>query len=391
MNKIISIFLFLNATVVIGQTNTETYRFSEDIFSEIDKDTVAWKYQIGATELSFNSRYLDVMKIWDKNGVRKPKTTEEDSLYYIKNKKVNAKEYIIEQSKNTQIIITNEAHHISKHRTFTKSLLQGLYDNGYRYLGLEALSDTIINDRKYSVQESGYYTKEPEFGNLISEALKIGFTLFGYEASQGKNGKEREIEQAENIQKFIESNPEGKVLIHCGYAHAYENDYPAWGKAMAGRLKDNMKINPLTIDQTMFLERFDKENNHLFIRLNNTNQPIVLIDENGQVFNGLSETKQTDIVIIHPQTEFINNRPNWLIEEKQKYAVPLSKIDKYKPVLILVYRNNEFENNGIPADIIEVSDINSSLKELYLTKGIYTIVLKDRKYNIVDKYNIEIK
>ena len=68
-------------------------------------------------------------------------------------------------------------------------------------------------------------------------------------------GMRREIEQAENIQKFIERNLLGKVLIHCGYAHAYEYDYPAWGKAMAGRLKDIMKIDPLTIDQTMYLIR----------------------------------------------------------------------------------------------------------------------------------------
>src|SRR5690606_17878963 len=206
---------------------------------------------------------------------------------------VNAKDYIIEQSKNSQIVIINEAHHIPKHRTFTKSLLKDLYDNGYRYLGLEALFDSTINERKFPIIESGYYTKEPEFGNLISEALKIGFTLFKYEASEGKNGKEREIEQAQNIQNFIESVPAGKVLIHCGYAHAFENDYPAWGKAMAGRLKENMNIDPLTIDQTMFLERSDEENNHLFIQLNNTKQPFVLIDENGHVFNGKSAVKQT--------------------------------------------------------------------------------------------------
>ncbi len=144
--------------------------------------------------------------------------------------------------------IINEAHHVPKHRAFTRSLLKELYANGYRYLGLEALFDAAVNETKFPVIETGYYTKEPEFGNLISEALATGFTLFSYEASQGKNGKEREIEQAENIQKFIENNPKAKVLIHCGYAHAYENDYPAWGKAMAGRLKQNMNIDPLTID-----------------------------------------------------------------------------------------------------------------------------------------------
>ena len=390
MNKLFTIILSLSITIAFGQLKPETYQFSKDILSQIDKDTVAWKYQKGATELSFSGYYQEVLQIWDKNGVRKPKTTEEDSLYFANSSKVNAKDYIIKQSKHAQIIIINEAHHISKHRTFTKSLLKELYDNGYRYLGLEALFDSTINERKFPVMESGYYTKEPEFGNLFSEALKIGFTLFSYEASEGKNGKEREIEQAENIQKFIENHPKSKALIHCGYAHAFENNYPAWGKAMAGRLKDNMKIDPLTIDQTMFMERSNKENNHLFIKLNNSKEPIVLIDENGQVYNGKSEIKQTDIVVIHPQTEYINNRPDWLLNGKERYTIPRSKIENIESLIILAYRNNEFENDGIPADIIEITD-NKKVNELFLIKGFYTIVIKDKNYNIIDKYNIEIK
>lgn len=311
-------------------------------------------------------------------------------MFFINSKQVNAKDYIIERAKNAQIVIINEAHHMSKHRTFTKSLLEAMYENGYRYLGLEALFDSTINERKFPVIKSGYYTKEPEFGNLISEALKMGFTLFSYEASEGKNGKNREIEQAENIQKFIETNPQGKVLIHCGYAHAFENEYPAWGKAMAGRLKENMNMDPLTIDQTMFLEKSAKDYNHLFIRLNNMKEPIVLIDENGNVFNGQSEIKQTDIVVIHPQTEYIDHRPDWLINGKEKYTIPHSKIKNYDSLIILAYRNHEFENDGIPADVIEITD-NKKYRELYLLKGVYTIVIKDKYHIIVDTYHIEIK
>lgn len=390
MNKIFTFALLFSISSVFGQSNPEIYRFSKDILSKIENDTTAWKYQIGATELSFSGYYREVLQIWDKNGVRKSSITTEDSLYFIRSSQVNAKDYILEQSKNAQIIIINEAHHIPQHRTFTKSLLKELYDNGYRYLGLEALFDSTINVSKYPVIETGYYTKEPEFGNFITEALKVGFILFSYEASEGKNGKEREIEQAENIQKFIENHPAGKVLIHCGYAHVYENDYPAWGKAMAGRLKDNMKIDPLTIDQTMFLERSDAKNNHFLIKLNKTKEPIILIDENGKVFNGLNDIKQTDIVIIHPPTDYINNRPDWLMHGRKEYTIPLSKIKKHPPLLILAYRNNEFENNGIPTDIIEITD-NSTPSKLYLTNGTYTIVMKDKNYTILNKYSIQIK
>ena len=274
-------FLSLNSSILFGQSTQEAYRFSKDILSQIEKDSVAWRFQTGATELSFSGHIHETLEVWDKNGVRKPKLSADDSSFLTHSSIIIAKDYIIEQSIQSEIVIINEAHHLPYHRTFTRSLLADLFENGYRYLGLEALFDSTINERKFATLSSGYYTKEPEFGNLIHEALTLGFTLFSYEASVGKNGKEREIEQADNIQQFISNNPNGKVLTHCGYAHAYEHEYPSWGKAMAGRLKDNMKIDPFTIEQTVFLEKSNPENNHRFIQQNNLSVPFLLLHENG--------------------------------------------------------------------------------------------------------------
>ena len=382
--------LFSNLCIALGQVKTEPYRFIEDIFLQIDQDSTPWKYQIGATELSFSNRYNDALDIWDKSGYKKSAATKEDSLFFKKSKKIKAENYILEQANKSEIIIINEAHHLAKHRTFTQSLLQELYNNGYKYLGIETLQDTLINKRKFAVLDSGYYTREPEFGNLIHEALTIGFTLFGYEALNGKNGTEREIEQAQNIQKFIKKHPKGKVLIYCGYAHAYENDYPHWGKAMAGRLKEIMGIDPFSIDQTLFIEKFNKEDNNIFIKLNTSNTPIVLIDNSGKVFNGTKGKEQTDVVILHPETKLINGRPHWLTQKKIKYKIPISKLANQESYLIFAYRGNEFENNGIPADIVE---INTSTKHnfLYLKKGTYTIVIKNRNYTIINQYTVNIK
>ena len=285
--KFLSILFLLITVNVVAQSEKFEYRFSIDIENAIEKDTVPWKYQIGANEYSFIGNYKKTRETWDKNGVGIPKITEEDSLYFIGFTPVNAREYIIERSKNEQIIIINEAHTNSNHRTFTHSLLQELYNNGYRYLGLEALFDTIINERKYPIIESGYYTKEPEFGNLIYAALNTGFTLFGYDNFE-HNGKEREIAQARNIADFIGQNPHSKVLIHCGHAHVIEGalNNPTWEKAMAERLKEYTQINPFTIDQTQFAEKSERKYNHPYIAMVNKEFPVVLIDENGNLFNG---------------------------------------------------------------------------------------------------------
>ena len=390
--KFLSILFLLTTVNLVAQSEKFEYRFSVDIENAIEKDTVPWKYQIGANEYSFIGNYRKTRETWDKNGVGIPKITEEDSLYFIGFKPINAREYIIERSKNEKIIIINEAHTNSNHRTFTHSLLQGLYDNGYRYLGLEALFDTIINERKYPIIESGYYTKEPEFGNLIYAALNIGFSLFGYDSFE-YNGQEREIAQARNIVKFVEQNPHGKVLIHCGHDHVIKgtpND-PTWEKAMAGRLKEYTQINPFTIDQTKFSEKSERKYNHPYIAMINQGFPVVLINDNGNLFNGKKDNDQVDIIIIHPETQYVNNRPNWLlsIENRKEYNIEKSKITQY-PLLVLAYRKNEFDNKGVPEDLIEIVE-NENIPSLILKKGDYEIIVKDSNYNIINRYEIKIE
>ncbi|MBK7637262.1 MAG: hypothetical protein IPJ13_25495 [Saprospiraceae bacterium] len=57
-------------------------------------------------------------------------------------------------------------------------------------------ADSILQYEGYPTLKSGYYTKEPQFGNLVRAAHKKGFKIFGYESNGHTNGKEREINQA---------------------------------------------------------------------------------------------------------------------------------------------------------------------------------------------------
>jgi hypothetical protein len=302
----------------------------------------------------------------------------------------NAKEYIINRANDEQIIIINEAHHNARHRTFTASLLKGLYEKGYRYLGLEALWDTTINTRAYAIQSSGYYTAEPEFGNMIHLARTLGYTVFGYEAGEDKNGKEREIEQAKNIKAFMDRNQNGKYLIHCGYDHVMEGEMRGWEKAMAGRLKEYTGIDPFTIDQVKFSEKSKNDFAHYFVYATDEQDAFVLKASDSSIFNGFRLPKQTDIVVIHPQSDLNNNRVSWLAKGKRKYRIPDEKLNKFTlPVQVLAYRTGEHETNGIPAYIIEITEKNKT-QNLILGKGIYTIIVKDDHYQIVDQFNIEV-
>ncbi|KIC00182.1 hypothetical protein OA93_00790 [Flavobacterium sp. KMS] len=398
MKQKTTIFLFLicSAANLFSQPKKETYHFKEDINTSIEKDTVAWKYQSGAVSYSMSGYYQEALEAWDKNGATIPKITKEDSLYFKSFKPKNAKEYIINRSKSEQVVIINEAHNNSRHRVFTTSLLQELYNNGYCYLGIEALSDSLINTTKFAIEKTGFYTKESQFANLIHEAIKIGFTLFNYEYTSEKRitGKEREIEQALNISKIIKANPNAKFLIYCGYDHLIEGvpRIKSWEKAMAGRLTEMTGINPFTIDQISSSERGQLKLNNPYIQMVNLDYPVIMINDNGETFNGkINNDTKIDCSIIHPITKYNNGRPNWLTlsGERKTYKIPNSIITEY-PALVLAYRNNEFEQNGIPADIIEISDKNQ-IGNLILSKGDYKITIKNRQYNIVKEYLHQVK
>ncbi|KQO33111.1 hypothetical protein ASF10_18715 [Flavobacterium sp. Leaf82] len=388
--SVLVFILFCSTTKLYSQTK-ETYQFSQDINYKIEKDTVKWKYQTGATAHSISGYYKKALETWDKNGAQIPIITTEDSLYFKEFHSENAVNYIISRSKNEKVIMLNEAHNNARHRVFTTSILKGLYDNGFRFLGIEALNDTLINKRKFPVLESGFYTQETQFGNLVNEAIQIGFTVFGYEDfdTPNLNGKEREIKQAQNIAKWIEKNPEGNFLIHCGYDHIIEGipGIKSWEKAMAGRLTEFTGINPFTIDQIKYSERGDSKLNQPYIEMLNLNYPAILVDSNGKTFNGaIDNPKKIDCAVIHPITKYNNESPDWMtLSGKRKiYNISNSKIKEF-PALVMAYRINEFEKDGIPADVIEILD-DTKKGSLILNKGKYKIVIKNKDYKITNEF-----
>lgn len=382
---VVQLFLLiaLNAS---AQPKKQFYRFSEDIAATIEKDTTPWKYQMGATHFSIAGFYSEALAQWDKNGGPIHKLTADDSLYFDSFRPVDAKDYIIDRSKNEKLIIINEAHHNAMHRVFTNSLLQGLYDNGFTHFGLEALADTLINNRGYVTSETGYYTNEPQFANLINDALAIGFTVFGYEASKGANGKQREIEQAKNIQKMISQNPTAKFLIHCGWDHVIEGTpgNKSWEKAMARRLKESTTIDPFTIDQTYYCERGAEIYNHPYIQMVNQQHSVIMLNDTGKTFNGSATADQTDCRIIHPRTKFVNGRPNWLTMNGMRKSLRLHYPEMDFPVLVTAY-NTSHGPSATPADVIE---INAAAQPsfLVLPAGNYKIVVRDKNYNVVREY-----
>jgi len=366
------------------------YKFDSEIEGKVAKDTVPWKYQISASDYATKGDYKNALIHWDlAYKAQKTKTYSPiqidsiNKIYRIE----PAIEYISEQSKSNQIVIINEAHHNSSHRFFTKSLLQKLYNNGYRNLGLEALEngkniDSLLMDRKYPIQKTGFYIKAPQFGDLVRTAIQIGYNVFPYEQTTNLNGKDREIEQAKNIQKVIENKPNEKFIIHCGFSHALEGEYPRWEKTMSGRILEYTGINPLTINQTFYSERSKPEFNNSFLRALDLKESSVLINKDEQPYRYERAETWSDIAVFHPNTQYIDSRPNWLFKNgNENVSIILDDIEIAFPIMVLAFKKGEDINTAIPIDITELENKTDDCN-LGLKKGHYVIVITNGKESI---------
>lgn len=313
---------------------------------------------------------------------------------------VNAKDYILEKTKDRQLLIINESHHRPEHRLFTANMLEGLYAQGYRYLGMEALfsnqhheftkypenpfylGDTTIMERGYPLMNAsaGTYVKEPQFGNLIRRALDLGFQLFAYE----KNGKGRELGQAKNIARIFEQDEGAKVIVHCGYGHIKENliveKTDKRGPKMAACLKQLTGIDPLTVDQTFY------HHNNFFLTsvFDETSdiEPQVILQKD-MPFKSFDPhaQNQIDMTVFHKTVSFKNERPSWLYTNPNNnvFKLKAEQINMDYPLRVKLLGIND-RLDAVALDVLE-ADSAPSVFYLYGALNEAKVVVENKEGN----------
>lgn len=319
----------------------------------------------------------------------------EDSIDLLSYTPVEALPYISQIAEKEKIIIISEAHHKPQHRIFTRLLLSALRQRGFNTLGLEALTpdpnyvihDTALYSRRYPLRtlQTGTYTREPQMGNLVRDALELGFNIFAYEKSP-ESSNERDLQQALNIQAYLHEYPDARIVIHCGWYHAIESAFPKRrnDKYMAYHLKHLTGIDPLSIYQDALSERLLLPESPYY-RMVNSDQISVLVNAAGQIWNGVDTTAHFDIQIYHPPTELIHGRPMWLflIEGNQPVAVRKDMIpEKDYPVIIQAFGANE-PDEATPSDVIEIASTDDQ-GTLVLRPGAYRVVIDSSSGNRIE-------
>ena len=283
---------------------------------------------------------------------------------------------IMPKARNASVVLINEAHHVPAHRAFAATLLDSLYAAGYTILSLEALfeDDSTLNSRKYPVSSSGFYTREPAFGNFIREAIAKGFTVVGHEHRQDQTkeisdplaqSNYRDSIQAVNLLATLKANPGAKVLGYVGYDHILEKERGGY-KRLGTYLKE-AGVDALTIDQISSCDCVTGKS------------PAALTSDGVSPAIAGSKNGYVDIQVVHPPVTLVDGRPRWLTEDKSRkaFASPLPPYYRNKKTLVQVYNKEEFDAVGdraIPIDQL-VTDGRQDKVKLFIPKGVkHTLV-----------------
>ncbi|MDR2292197.1 MAG: hypothetical protein LBE11_01825 [Prevotellaceae bacterium] len=232
---------------------------------------------------------------------------------------------VLFHAQQQRVIMFNEQHLHPEHRYFVSLLLPRLYAMGFRYLALEAFwesSDSLMQ-RGYPVQSTGFYTREPVMGQLVRNALSLGFIPVTYDTAYVHD---REYESALNLyNSTLKQDTAARVVVLAGIAHIYKAENL---KRMAYHFGQISGIIPYTINQSesvVFARQMQK--NTVYLRQGNLDNCDLY------VINNLSVPLQEQNINMK------NNLPLMEIELSQDIIQYLAE---QQNLLLSVFRNDEF-------------------------------------------------
>lgn len=303
---------------------------------------------------------------------------------------------ILSRSRGRQAVFLNESHGQAQTRSANYTLLAPLRAQGFNTLAIETLSTTdyqapgpgrcattkLLDDglaaRGYATYDSGYYTRDPVFGELIREALRLGYVLVAYDTRLSNSTiPAREQNQADNLACVFKDDPKARLLVIGGFSHIGERkDFWVPGGAMAYRFKTLTGIDPLTVDRTsqlgldlgklIFDAPFDAR----------LAESYVLNNAKGESYG----TDNFDLAVFVPAPAHRNDAGgSWLELDGVRKPIPVAAaqcLGRF-PCLVEARRRNE-RADAVASDRCVLA-LPSDNCNLYLSRGSYQITILDEQ------------
>jgi hypothetical protein len=299
---------------------------------------------------------------------------------------VDAVPVVLASAHGRQAVFLNESHGQSQTRAANYALLAGLRADGFDVLAIETLTgtpmvqrdaahcsstsmlDTGLARRGYPTAESGYYMSDPVFGEIVREALRLGFRLVAYDAYSDGSVAEREQDQAENLACVFKENPKARMVVLAGFDHIAETkDYWVPGGAMAYRFHQLTGIDPLSVDTTR-LTFVDQA--YLKFAGDKPAPSYLLQNSVGETY----KLGEFDLSLFVPAPSHRNDgQPSWLElgGARHRVAVARSECKAADPCLVDARRLGE-DPKAVPGDRCVLS-ANEDSCTLFLAPGRYEI------------------
>lgn len=393
--RIFNLIALLCFTVLCNAQTPFPYLFKKEIDS-----TERLTNAIYQSYANYNGDFKEALKKADEESNEVFSISDTDYRLFSLLKPVDAHNYILKQTATRQIVMFNEGHHYPKDRNFTASYLKELYSQGYRYFGAE----TLIKDscyKKYPTRNSGFYSIEPAYGDLIRLALETGFTVFAYEedgtdlpdsnfVNQEQQAHQidrdfilREIAQAHHIHRILEKDSAAKIVLHVGYGHLSRNNI-----MMAYYLNQFCGKEALSIDVTRFAEKSQNKFKEPIVQLANISKPTLFLDSTGTPFCFSNPT--IDLHVALPDVNYNNNRGDFVLHNGRQKLMQITIIDTtlVYPILVLAYYAEEYLKEGENAVAIDVFEVAQKSEKVFVAlpvKGKGLIRIRDSKNKIVEK------
>jgi hypothetical protein len=281
----------------------------------------------------------------------------------------------------------------------TLSLLPRLRALGFDHFAVEGLdpADTGLAVRGYPTEKSGYYTQEPLYGEIVREALRLGFLVHAYEpADAGRmTPQERETAQAQALQAILAKDPHARLFVHAGYAHADKapGRLPGNARPMAAELARLTGIEPYTVDQTM-LGSGDMSDAASPYRHMVDAFPVlvssVLVPRHG----GAAWSYQPgyhDLTVLLPRSDPSEMRPAWLSRDglRRSLRIKAAACDGSFPCLFEAFHASEGDD-AIPADQFVLLGTSEGRWPLYLAPGRYRLRIRGEDGVVLSVRPVEI-
>lgn len=311
-----------------------------------------------------------------------------------------------------QAIFFNENHNIALTRTLTVQMLESLRRDGYDTFAAETLyeDDTDLARRGYPTDDSGFYTEEPIYAEMVRTALRLGYRVIAYEDESAAVGDARERNQARNLWKrAFGKHPHARLVVNAGFTHIQKAGKYFDGQAMAQHFRSLSGIEPISVEQTVMIPHENAADDHPVYRQIITrtpiSQPTVFRNAKGALWSLRSPA--FDVSVVFPESVFERGRPTWaaLWGLRVPYPVSVDFCRHTLPCLIEARYTGEGED-AIPADrfvfdpaspllagrprIRSSSDVVPSA-DLYLRPGQYRIVARDVQNRVIDRTSASVR